>query len=226
MESNHRCRVYSAGSSPFAQRPHERVTDRIRTDASRLTTSGACRYTTVTRSGDDRARTGGLSRDKRVLCSSELRPRIARVGFEPTSRAHEARKESRSSTARRSSLAGRNRTCDLRCPKPAGWPAPLRPVRVDDPGVEPGTTGVSDRRVPALARRRRSTPRGTRTRLPGLSERCPQPPRGARHGAATAGVEPASTGVTAGRPTGWTTSQHVRGEGLEPRCKRGTFPLS
>jgi hypothetical protein len=36
------------------------------------------------RSGDDRTRTGGLSPDKRALCSSELRPRVARVGFEPT----------------------------------------------------------------------------------------------------------------------------------------------
>jgi hypothetical protein len=35
--------------------------------------------------GDDRARTGGLSVDNRLLFSSELRPRgIARVGFEPT----------------------------------------------------------------------------------------------------------------------------------------------
>jgi hypothetical protein len=33
-------------------------------------------YTTATmRGGDDRTRTGGLSPDKRALCSSELRPR-------------------------------------------------------------------------------------------------------------------------------------------------------
>jgi hypothetical protein len=64
--------------------------------------------------GDGRARTGGLSPDKRALCSSELRPQgiacdaeredvraspvhpfsqVARVGFEPTSRAHETREE-------------------------------------------------------------------------------------------------------------------------------------
>ena len=38
------------------------------------------------RSGDDRARTGAFSPDKRALCPSELRPRVAvaRVGFEPT----------------------------------------------------------------------------------------------------------------------------------------------
>lgn len=36
--------------------------------------------------GDDRARTGGLSVDNRLLFSSELRPHgeVARVGFEPT----------------------------------------------------------------------------------------------------------------------------------------------
>src|SRR5436190_15721191 len=36
---------------------------------------GASVYTTTTTSGDDRTRTGGLSPDKRALCSSELRPR-------------------------------------------------------------------------------------------------------------------------------------------------------
>ena len=40
-----------------------------------LTTPGASDYTTATTSGDDRARTGGLSPDKRVLFSSELHPR-------------------------------------------------------------------------------------------------------------------------------------------------------
>jgi hypothetical protein len=35
---------------------------------------GCCRYTTATMSGDDRTRTGGLSPDKRALCSVELRP--------------------------------------------------------------------------------------------------------------------------------------------------------
>jgi hypothetical protein len=39
-----------------------------------FTTPDASVYTTATMSGDDRIRTGGLSPDKRVLCSSELRP--------------------------------------------------------------------------------------------------------------------------------------------------------
>jgi hypothetical protein len=40
----------------------------------------------------------------------------------PRSRAHEAREDGPSSTAR--GLAGWSRTSDLRCPKPAGWPLP------------------------------------------------------------------------------------------------------
>jgi hypothetical protein len=38
----------------------------------------------VTLGGDDRTRTGGLSVDNRALCAPELRPQVARVGFEPT----------------------------------------------------------------------------------------------------------------------------------------------
>jgi hypothetical protein len=47
----------------------------------------------------------------------------------------------------RQGLAGRSRTCDLRCPRPAGWPS------------SPTT-------------RRSSTPGGTRTRTSGLRARC------------------------------------------------------
>ena len=61
-------------------------------------------------------------------CSSQLSyaPIEAR-GWDsnPRSRAHEAREDSRSSTAQ--GLAGRSRTCDLRRPKPAGWPSPPQP---------------------------------------------------------------------------------------------------
>ena len=77
-----------------------------------------CRLRAATRDGDDRTRTGGLSPDKRALCSSELRPqgRVCKrcldlCGF----------------AAVETSLAGRSRTCGLRLPKPAGWPAPLQP---------------------------------------------------------------------------------------------------
>ena len=68
----------------------------------------------------------------------------------PRSRAHEAREDSRSSTARRlRGLAGRIRTCDLRRPKPVGWPAPLQPdeVRSVPPaGLEPAASGLRARR--------------------------------------------------------------------------------
>jgi hypothetical protein len=51
------------------------VADRTRTDTAGLTIPGAGRYTTATKKdGDGRARTGGLSPDKRVLCATELRP--------------------------------------------------------------------------------------------------------------------------------------------------------
>src|SRR5262249_45610183 len=62
----------------------ERATDRIRTGTARITTSDAAVTPQPPRSGDDRIRTGDLSPDKRVLCAAELRPRMARVGFEPT----------------------------------------------------------------------------------------------------------------------------------------------
>src|SRR5918999_2438263 len=46
------------------------------------------------------------------------------------------------------SLAGRSRTCDLRRPKPVGWPAPLQP---------------EDERVPPPPRRNRARPRPHRS---------------------------------------------------------------
>ena len=69
----------------------------------------------------------------------------------PRSRAHEAREDSRSSTARRckTDLAGRSRTCGLRFPKPAGWPAPLQPEvdqRAPPAGLEPAASGLRARR--------------------------------------------------------------------------------
>src|SRR5262249_47851245 len=68
------------------------------------------------RSGDDRTRTGDLSPDKRVLYAAELRPRgRTSRGWDsnPRSRAHEARKDDRSSTA----LSGRQES-NLRSPVP------------------------------------------------------------------------------------------------------------
>ncbi len=64
-------------------------------------------------SGDGRARTGGLSPDKRALWPTELRPHLESRGWDsnPRSRAHEAREDNRSSTALLD-LAGRTRTCE------------------------------------------------------------------------------------------------------------------
>jgi hypothetical protein len=47
------------------------------------------------------------------------------------------------------SLAGRSRTCDLRHPKPVGWPTPLQPEddpRVPPAGLEPAPSGLRARR--------------------------------------------------------------------------------
>jgi hypothetical protein len=50
-------------------------------------------------------------------------------------------------------LAGRSRTCDLRRPKPVGWPTPLRPgerlrrcAAVPPAGLEPAASGLRARR--------------------------------------------------------------------------------
>jgi hypothetical protein len=66
-----------------AQRPHEgdRPDSNRRLEVHDL---GCCRYTTATMHGDDRARTGVLSPDKRALLPLSYVPEGARVGFEPT----------------------------------------------------------------------------------------------------------------------------------------------
>src|SRR6266545_2943341 len=69
QESNHhsaRQRLYRPLSSPMLS-VRVRVTDRDRTGASRPTTSDAAVTPRSPRSGDDRARTGALSPDKRAL---------------------------------------------------------------------------------------------------------------------------------------------------------------
>jgi hypothetical protein len=86
-----------------AQRPHElRVAGRARTGANGDHNPGCFRlHHGHHESGDDRTRTGGLSPDKRVLCTSELRPRRKRwkAGSAPRNR--------------------RQRRCRLRAPEPA-----------------------------------------------------------------------------------------------------------
>ena len=165
------------GELSRAQRPRTRgAAGRIRTGTSGITTPGASRYTTATmRGGDDRARTGDLSPDKRVLSSAELRPRrgkgraaSAARPFQlrgrdsnPRSRAHEAREDGPSSTA-------------------LVWPA----------GVEPAISGARSRWGANSPTASRETPGGTRTRVSGLrARRHALRPRGLE--APAAGIEPA-----------------------------------
>ena len=59
-------------------------------------------------------------------------------------------------------LAGRSRTCDLRRPKPAGWPSPPQPDEQKPPaGFEPAASGLRTRR------HRRFDHRGMRLRRQG-----------------------------------------------------------
>jgi hypothetical protein len=130
------------GELTRAQRPRKRgVADRIRTDASGITTPGASRYTTATMYyGSDRIRTGTLSPDKRALCSAlSYASKLRGWDSNPRSRAHEAREDGPSSTAL--GLTGRSRTCDLRFPKPAGWPASPTVRGIPPAGLEPAHPG-------------------------------------------------------------------------------------
>jgi hypothetical protein len=123
------------------------VADRVRTGAAGLTTPGASVTPRPPRSGDDRTRTGGLSPDKRVLCSSELRPRRVR-GWDsnPRSRAHEAREDNRSSTAQ----SGWQES-NLRSPAPEAGGVACSPTarseqRAPPAGFEPAASGLRARR--------------------------------------------------------------------------------
>ena len=91
-------------------------------------------------SGDGRARTGGLSPDKRALSPSELRPRESR-GWDsnPRSRAHEAREDNRSSTALRSGWQDSN----LRSPASRGrWGGQLPHSQKTNVNPSPGSTAT------------------------------------------------------------------------------------
>ena len=76
----------------------------------------------------------------------ELRPQLRRWDSNPRSRAHEAREDGRSSTAL--GLTGRSRTCGLRFPKPAGWPASPTARWIPPAGLEPAASGLRARRHP------------------------------------------------------------------------------
>ena len=140
------------------------MADRVRTGADGAHNPGCFRYTTATtKSGDDRTRTGGLSPDKRVLCSSELRPPAKVRGWDsnPRSRAHEAREDNRSSTAQ----SGWQES-NLRSPAPkaggvASSPTARSEHRAPPAGLEPAASGLRARR------HRRFDHRGRRLRRQG-----------------------------------------------------------
>ena len=85
------------------------------------------------KSGDDRTRTGDLSPDKRALLPLSYAPVWRGWDSNPRSRAHEAREDSRSSTALRKKV----------------WPA----------GVEPAVSGAQNRRGGRLPHSQKQDPR-------------------------------------------------------------------
>jgi hypothetical protein len=98
-------------------------------------------------SGDDRTRTGGLSPDKRVLCTSELRPRRVR-GWDsnPRSRAHEAREDSRSSTAQVWPAGVEPAISGARSRRGAQLPHSQKTIVKPPAGLEPAASGLRARR--------------------------------------------------------------------------------
>jgi hypothetical protein len=115
-------------------------------------------------------------------------------------------------------LAGRSRTCDLRRPKPVGWPAPLRPgerlrscerlrrCAVPPAGLEPAASGLRARRHLLFDHEGAKTP--------------------------AAGLEPALSRVTTARLSISTTPERKEREsnpqGLKahPFSRRDTAPLA
>ena len=128
------------------------------------------------RSGDDRTRTGGLPADNRLLWPLSYAPNGWR-GWDsnPRSRAHEAREDSRSSTARRPSANGSGRQeSNLRSPVPetggvACSPTASRRSRAPPAGLEPAASGLR-------ARRHRHFDHGGRHGSRGGCPRCGFPP--------------------------------------------------
>jgi hypothetical protein len=125
-----------------------KVADRVRTGADGAHNPGCFRYTHGHHeSGDDRTRTGGLSPDKRVLCTSELRPRRVR-GWDsnPRSRAHEAREDSRSSTAQVWPAGVEPAISGARSRRGAQLPHSQKTIVKPPAGLEPAASGLRARR--------------------------------------------------------------------------------
>jgi hypothetical protein len=208
------------GELTSAQRPLGGVADRIRTDAARFTTSGACRYTTATMSGDDRTRTGGLSPDKRALCSSELHPPRHRLRCRPSGCASSARASVepfdpiRIDTNAPISSAGGIRTHGLELMRLArtASPLPRRSGRQESNlrSPVPETGGVAN--SPTA---RRSTPGGARTRSFRVEGPASSPvrPRGRELRRQGSNLRLAVNSRASCRST---TPEQAEGEGVEP----------
>jgi hypothetical protein len=131
-----------------AQRPRGGVTDRTRTGTAEAHNLGCSPLTPR----PPRAGTTGLEPATSRLTSE----RSARLSYAPERdsaggiRTHdlELMRLARTAAPLPRSLAGRSRTCDLRRPKPVGWPAPLQPEdeRVPPAGFEPAPSGLRARR--------------------------------------------------------------------------------
>ena len=136
-------------------------------------------------SGDDRIRTGNLSPDKRVLCAAELRPQRG--------------------------SAGGIRTHGLELMRLARTAAPLprksgrQESNLRSPAPETGGVASSP-----TARRRTSTPGGTRTRSFRVESPASSPFRPRGREAPAAGLEPALSRVTVARLTDSTTPERRR----------------
>jgi hypothetical protein len=152
----------------------EGVADRARTGTAEGHDLGCSPFTPrpPRPDGDDRTRTGSLSPDKRLLSALELRPQVAPVGFEPTSRAHEAR-EATAPPQRNEGRSRRQSRHDLQRHRKRRliWPA----------GFEPAISGARSRWGGLLPYdQKMSTPGGIRTRslrVEGPAS-CPLRPRG------------------------------------------------
>ena len=172
MESNHhsaRHRVYSAGSSPDAQRPHG---TRWPTGFEPAPRSSQPRVLPLHHGHHETGTTGLEPAPSRLTseCSARLSyvPKVRGWDSNPRSRAHEAREDNRSSTAQ----SGRQES-NLRSPAPeAGGVATL----------------------PYSQKRMTSTPGGIRTRSFRVESPASSPFRPQGQEAPAAGLEPASRG--------------------------------
>jgi hypothetical protein len=188
-DSNRYREVHILGCSPLTPRPPRAGTTGLQSATSRLTSERSARLSYA----PERGSAGGIRTHGLELM------RLARTAA-PLPR----------------SLAGRSRTCDLRRPKPVGWPAPLQPEDERVPrraGSSGGRTRTCVSRV-TVARVAHCTTPESRTAAAGLNLPSGERPKTrpfSRRGTAPvavlprvapAGVEPAPSRVRTGSSAG------------------------